>query len=107
MSNFLFTDSGPLIISLDRHWIVPDNKPNGSLIATVRVSGPLPPEDEYKFGLEHSSGFNIVESSSEPLPFFIDPATGEVRTNQSLSKLVRYDLKTKIKILDAVTVGHL
>ena len=89
---FVFTDKPPLTISASRSWVIADNTPIGSLVNQVSTQTP---DDNIVFGLEHSTGFNIIQSDPEPLPFMIDAKTGYVYTNQSLSSWVRFSAVLK------------
>lgn len=66
--------------------MVESTAPVGTVVARVRVSD-VGHETLLQYGLEHSTGFNIVQDSEEPLPFTIDE-NGKVTTNSSLTDKV-------------------
>lgn len=76
----------PPTIWVDRNWMVDSTAPVGSVVARVRVSD-VGNETDLQYGLEHSTGFNIVQMNEEPLPFTIDK-NGKVTTNTSLANKV-------------------
>jgi pheromone shutdown protein TraB len=73
------------------------------VVARVRVSD-VGNETVLVYGLEHSTGFNIVQENEDPLPFTIDE-NGRVTTNTSLTNKVQYYtiivIKNKIIIQSA------
>lgn len=76
----------PPIIGVDRNWVVDSTAPIGTVVARVRVSD-VGNETDLVYGLEHSTGFNIVQENEDPLPFTIDD-NGRVTTNTSLTNKV-------------------
>ncbi|XP_065211978.1 tyrosine kinase receptor Cad96Ca [Planococcus citri] len=78
-------DKPPLTVSVQRSWKLAENTSVGSLVAQAFSE---PQGDDIIFGLEHATGFNIYQSSDlKPLPFVINPKTGYIYTNQTLSNL--------------------
>lgn len=82
----------PPSIWVDRNWRVDSTAPVGTVVARVRVSD-VSNETLLQYGLEHSSGFNIVQENEEPLPFTIDE-NGKVTTNTSLTNKVNIIIKS-------------
>ncbi|XP_050525594.1 tyrosine kinase receptor Cad96Ca [Daktulosphaira vitifoliae] len=76
------SSGSPPIIWVDRNWVVDSTAPIGTVVARVRVSDSG--SETLQFGLEHSTGFNIIQENEEPLPFVIDN-NGKVTTNTSLT----------------------
>lgn len=68
--------------------MVDSTAPVGTVVARVRVSD-VGNETVLQYGLEHSTGFNIVQENEEPLPFVIDE-NGKVTTNTTLTNKVLY-----------------
>lgn len=76
----------PPTIFVERNWVVDSTAPVGTVVARVRVSD-VNNETPLQYGLEHSTGFNIVQDNEEPLPFDIDE-NGKVTTNTTLTNKV-------------------
>lgn len=75
----------PPTIWVDRNWVVDSTAPVGTVVARVRVADVG--NETLQYGLEHSTGFNIVQENEEPLPFTIDE-NGRVTTNTTLTNKV-------------------
>jgi hypothetical protein len=91
----------PPTIWVDRNWVVDSTAPVGTVVARVRVSD-VGNETVLAFGLEHSTGFNIVQENEDPLPFTIDE-NGRVTTNTSLTNKEGKNIYLYVTIND----GHL
>ncbi|XP_050442664.1 tyrosine kinase receptor Cad96Ca [Adelges cooleyi] len=90
----------PPTIWVDRNWVVDSTAPVGTVVARVRVSDVG--NETLQYGLEHSTGFNIIQESEEPLPFAID-SNGRVTTNTSLTTKEGKNIYLYVTIND----GHL
>ncbi|XP_027843560.1 tyrosine kinase receptor Cad96Ca isoform X2 [Aphis gossypii] len=91
----------PPIIGVDRNWVVDSTAPIGTVVARVRVSD-VGNETDLVYGLEHSTGFNIVQENEDPLPFTIDD-NGRVTTNTSLTNKEGKNIYLYVTVND----GHL
>ncbi|XP_026817639.1 tyrosine kinase receptor Cad96Ca [Rhopalosiphum maidis] len=91
----------PPTIWVDRNWVVDSTAPVGTVVARVRVSD-VGNETVLVYGLEHSTGFNIVQENEDPLPFTIDE-NGRVTTNTSLTNKEGKNIYLYVTIND----GHL
>jgi hypothetical protein len=80
----------PPTIFVERNWVVDSTAPVGTVVARVRVSD-VSNEIPLQYGLEHSTGFNIVQDNEEPLPFDIDE-NGKVTTNTTLTNKVFHQI---------------
>lgn len=75
------------MLVLDRNWRVQDKEPIGTVVTRVRATDDE--GDPLVYGLEHYHDYGLgLPTDPRPLPFVIDPATGVVRTNQSLLERV-------------------
>lgn len=91
----------PPTIWVDRNWVIDSTAPIGTVVARVRVSD-VGNETVLVYGLEHSTGFNIVQENEDPLPFTIDE-NGRVTTNASLTNKEGKNIYLYVTIND----GHL
>lgn len=76
----------PPVLSLDRHWEIPDSEPANSVVTRVRVSDISEPGSQLVYGLEKNDEWNLSGAPPDPrpLPFRIDKDSGVVYTNQTL-----------------------
>lgn len=92
MDKFYATDQPPPTINVNRDLTIPDTTAIGTVIAHAQA---ITDENiDFKFGLEKLDGLFRNQNQSEHLPFTINEQTGEVSTNQSLIKLVKFVIST-------------
>lgn len=92
--------NSPPTIHGDRNWFIPNNTPVNQLVKKIEAFDAE--NDTLEFGIDHSTGFNVVPSNPEPLPFTVDSKRGYVYTNQSLMHMGGQDIYMYVTVYD----GH-